>query len=146
MRDEWSEPQNRVVTPIGPAITLPPRAADGVRAHAESHAKLEDAGKRAGRRQAHDESLENPQFGICLHYPNERQDGLSSHKTIGIQRDGKFVFVAPLLAEIANVTRLVAGVDNTPAIGHRDTAVPDVGQLREALLLHCSDLRVTRVT
>ena len=59
---------------------------------------------------------------------------LGSHKTIGIEGNRKFVLGTPLLAEVPNVARLKARVDGTSAISHRDAAVPDIGQLREAFL------------
>ena len=62
MRDERREPDDRVVAPIGSAIALPPGAADRVGAHAEPHAELEDAGERAGRRQADDQALQNAEL------------------------------------------------------------------------------------
>src|SRR5262249_50923203 len=40
--DEGRQPHDRVVPPIRTAIALPPGAADGVGAHAQPHAKLED--------------------------------------------------------------------------------------------------------
>ncbi len=71
MRHEGGETQQRVVTPIGPAVGLPPRAADGVGAHAEAHAELEHAGEGAGRRQADDEALHDAELGIALHDAHE---------------------------------------------------------------------------
>ena len=68
------ETQDRVVPPIGPAIGLPPRAADGVGAHAEPHAELEDAGEQARRRQADDESLQDAEPRIRLHDAHQTQD------------------------------------------------------------------------
>src|SRR6476620_8472296 len=100
MRDERTEPKRCVVTPIGPAISLPPRTPDRVGAHAEPHAKLKNTCKGAGRRQANDESLQNPEFGIRLHDPDQQQRCLGGHKAVGIEGDGKFVLATPLLAEI----------------------------------------------
>src|SRR5215475_10114449 len=99
MCNERTEPKHCVMTPIWPAISLPPRTADRVGAHAVSHAKLEDTCKSTGRRQADNESLQNPQFRICLHDPDQQQRCLGSHKTIGIEADGKFVLGTPMLAE-----------------------------------------------
>src|SRR5262245_3410000 len=146
MCDERTEPKHRVMTPIGPAISLPPCTSDCVGAHAEPHSKLEDTCKSTGRRQADNESLQNPQFRICLHDPDQQQCCLGGHKTIGIEGDGKFVLGTPLLAEIPNVTGLKAGVDGASTISHRDAAVPDIGQLRETLPLYSSDLCIARVT
>ena len=102
--------------------------------------------KALRRRQADDKSLQNPQFRICLHDPDQQLRCLGSHKTIGIEGDGEFVVGTPLLAEIPNIAGLKAGVDGASAIRHRDAAIPDIGQLREALSLHRSDLRVAGVT
>src|SRR5207245_9554653 len=44
---ERFKPQDSVVSPIGAAIGLPPRASDRVGAHAEPHAELKDAGEQA---------------------------------------------------------------------------------------------------
>src|SRR5262245_17140144 len=135
MRDERPEPEHRVVTPIGSAISLPPRASDRVGAHAEPHAKLEDSCKSARRRQADNESLQNPQLRICLYDPDQQQGCLGSHKTIGIEGNRKFVLGTPLLAEVPNVAGLKARVGGTSALSHRNAAVPDIGQLREAFSL-----------
>src|SRR5262245_11819746 len=146
MRNERTEPQHRVVAPIGSAITLPPGAADGVGAHAEPHAELEDAGKRAGRRQTDDESLQYPELGVRFHDPDETKDGFGGHKTIGIKRHREFVFTAPPFAEIADITRLVTGVDGAPPVGHRDAVPPMLGQRTETFLLDRRDVWVAGVT
>src|SRR5262249_57575218 len=101
--------------------------------------------KGGGRRQGDNESLQNPQFRIGLHDPDQQQGCLGSHKAIGIERDGKFVLGTPLLAEIANVAGLEAGVDGAPPIRNRDAAVPKIGQLLEALSLYRRDLCVAGV-
>ena len=95
MRDEWTETQHRVVAPIRTAITLPPSAADGVGAHAETHTELKDARKGAGRRQADDKSLQYPELGIRFHEADQTQDRFGGHKTIGIERHSQFVLAAP---------------------------------------------------
>ena len=107
MRDERRKPQDRVVAPIGPAIALPPGAADGVGAHAEPHAELEDAREGAGRRQADDQPLQNAEPRIGLHDADEPQHGVGGHEAVGVERHGELVVAAPALAEVADVAGLV---------------------------------------
>src|SRR5215218_8553387 len=128
MSDKGFEPHRRVVAPIGPAIALPPRAADGVRAHAEPHAELEDARKRAGGRHADHEALQDAEPRVYLHDANEAQNRLGGHETVGIKRDGKLVPAPPALAEIADVAGLEAGVDRTAPIGEGNLPSPGAGK------------------
>ena len=135
MRDEWLEPHHRVVTPIGPAIALPPRAADGVGAHAEPHAELEDAREGAGRGKPDDQALQNAELGIGLHDADQAEHGVRRHEAVGVERHREFVFAAPSLAEVADVAGLVAGIDVAPPVGDRDAVAPARGQRCEARLL-----------
>ena len=107
MRDERRKPQHRVVAPIGPAIALPPGAADGVGAHAEPHAELKDARERAGRGKADDQPLQNAELGIGLHDADETQNGVGRHETVGVERHREFMLAAPALAEFTDVAGLV---------------------------------------
>ena len=107
MRDERRKPQYRVVAPIGPAIALPPGAADGVGAHAKPHAELKDAREGAGRGKADDQPLQNAEPGIRLHDADETQNGIRRHETVGVERHREFVLGAPALAEVADVAGLV---------------------------------------
>ena len=115
MRDERLKPQHRVVAPIGPAIALPPGAADGVGAHAEPHAELKHPREGAGGRKAHDQALKNTEPGIGLHDANQTQNGVGGHETVGVERHREIVLAAPALAEITDVAGLVAGIDRRGA-------------------------------
>ena len=101
----------RVVAPIGPAIALPPGAADGVGAHAEPHAELEDARERAGRRHADHEALQDAEPRIGLHDAHQPQHRVGGHDAVGVEHDRELVVLAPALAEVADVAGLEAGVD-----------------------------------
>ena len=104
------EPDDGVVAPIGPAIALPPGAADGVGAHAEPHAELEDAREGAGRGQPDDEALQDAELRVGLHDAHQPQHRIRGHQAVGIEHDREFVLRAPALAEIADVAGLEAGI------------------------------------
>src|SRR5258708_11272734 len=127
MCDERLTSQCRVVAPIGPTITLPPGAADGVGAHAKPHAELKDPRKRAGRRKTDDQPLENAELGIRLHDADETEDGVGSHETVGVECYREIMFAAPALAEFTDVTGLLCCFDPTPPIPHRNPASPTPG-------------------
>ena len=131
MGHERREPDDRVVTPVRPAVGLPPGAADGVGAHAEPHAELEDARKCAGRRHADDQALQDAELRIGLHDAHEAQHGLGGHQAVGVEHQRVVVLIAPAVAEVTDVAGLEAGVHFTPAVGERDAAAPGVGQLGE---------------
>ena len=145
MRDERRKPQHGVVPPIGTAIALPPGVADGVGAHAEPHAELEQARESAGRGQADDQSLQDAEIGIGLHDAHQPQDGVGGHEAVGVEHHGKFVICPPALAEVADVAGLVAGIDVAPPVGDRHAAAPGCRQRREACFFLGGDLRVVGV-
>ena len=145
MGHERREPQHRVVAPIGPAIALPPGAADGVGAHAKPHAELKDARERAGRGKAHDQPLENAEIGIGLHDANETENGFRRHETVGVERHREFMLAAPALAEFTDVAGLVGGVDRTAPVGDRDPVAPARGKRCETRLLAARDVGVAGV-
>src|ERR1035441_1621583 len=95
------------MAPIGAAISLPPGAADGVRAHAEPHTELKEACEGAGRRQSDDQPLQDTEFGVRLHDADEAQDGVRRHEAVGVERHSEFMVAAPALTEIANIAGLV---------------------------------------
>ena len=128
---ERRDPDDGVVTPVGPAVALPPGAADGVGAHAETHAELEDARKGAGRRHADDQALQDAELRIGLHDAHETQHGIGGHQAVGVQRQGEVMLLAPAVAEVADVAGLEAGIHFAAAIGERNAAAPGVRQLRE---------------
>ena len=98
------------MTPVGAAITLPPRASDRIGTHAEPHSKLEDPRKRAICRQTDDKALQYTDLRIGFHAPDEICDGVGRKKTIGIEDQCEIVPVAPAVAKILNVSGLVSGV------------------------------------
>ena len=124
MCDERPKPQHGVVPPIGTAIALPPGVADGVGAHAEPHAELEQARESAGRRQTDNESLQNAEIGVGLHDAHEPQDGVGGHEAVGVEHHGELMLCPPALAEVADVAGLVAGIDIAPPIRDRDPILP----------------------
>src|SRR5258708_1470376 len=124
MCDERLKSQYRVVAPIGPAIALPPGAADGVGAHAKPHAELKDAREGAGRRKAYDQSLKNAKLGIGLHDANESENGVRGHQTVGVERHREVILASPTLAESTDVAGLVTRVDHTTPVGDRNPIAP----------------------
>src|SRR5215213_7518863 len=136
MRDERRQADNGVVTPIGPAVALPPRAADRIGAHAEAHAELEDARKRVARWQAGDETLQDAELRIGLHDAHDANDALHSHQAVGIEDDRKIVLRAPALAEIADVAGLKSGIPLASAVADCDARIKAAGQYSD-LCLFC---------
>ena len=145
MRDERLKSQRGVVAPIGPAVALPPGAADGIGAHAEPHAELKDPRKGAGGRKAHDQSLKNTEPGIGLHDTNQTQNGIGSHETVGVERHREIVLAAPTLAEITDVTGLEACIDRAAPVGDPYPVAPSRGQRRETSLLLACNVSITCV-
>jgi hypothetical protein len=139
------EADRRVVSPIDAAIALPPGAADGVGAHAEPHAELENARERAGRRQADHQALQDADLAVRLHDAHQPQDGGGRHKAVRVERDRKLVAVAPPLAEVAHVAGLEARIVGAPPIGQPQAAVPSLGEQPEARVLLLGDRRVAGV-
>ena len=114
--------------PIRAAIGLPPRASNRVGAHAEPHAELKDAGEQAGRRQSNDETLKDAKPGIYLHDPNEADDGICGHETVGIERNRKLVAASPVLTKLADIAGLETGIHRAPSIADCDPIAPTCDQ------------------
>src|SRR5262249_50859676 len=110
MRDEWVDAHDGVVAPVRPAIALPPGAADGVGAHAKPHAKLEDAGKGAGRRHPDYQALHDAEPRIDLHDAHELEHEVDGHHAVGIEHDCEVVVLTPALAEVADIAGLEPGI------------------------------------
>src|SRR5215213_10639843 len=108
MRDERRQPDDSVMPPVGPAIALPPSAADRVGAHAKAHPKLKDARKSAARGQASDKALQNAELRIGLHDAYEANDAIRSHQTVGVEDDREILLRAPTLTKVADVPGLEA--------------------------------------
>ncbi len=116
MCHEGREANDRVVAPIGSAFGLPPGTAGGVRAHAEAHAELEDAGESAGRWQTHDQALQNSDPRMFLHAAHQPQDRFGRHETIRVEHDRQFVLVAPAFTEVPDVSGLVSDIGFSSAV------------------------------
>jgi hypothetical protein len=84
-------------------------------------------------------------LGILLHDADQAQDGLGAHEAVGVEHHHMVEFAAPLLAELADVAGLVAGVDHAPAIGDRETAVENPREFRREDFLRGTDLRLEAV-
>src|SRR5262249_61458050 len=82
MRYERRNAHDRIVAPVRAAVALPPGAADGVGAHAQPHAELENTGKRARRRHADHQALQNPETRIDLHDAHELEDEIDAHGAV----------------------------------------------------------------
>src|SRR6185437_1677305 len=69
VRPEGCDAEDRVVAPVGPAVGLPPGAADGPGAQAETHAELEQPREGAAGRHADHQALQDAELGRALHDP-----------------------------------------------------------------------------
>ena len=125
--------------PIGTAVGLPPGAPDGVRAHAEPHAELEQPRKGAGRGQSGHETLQDAEPRIGLHDANEPSDGSCGHQTVRIEHDREVVARPPALAEIADIAGLEAGVVRTATVANGDARTPGGRERGEMHLLGRGD-------
>ena len=132
MRHERRDAHDGVVAPIGSAIALPPRAADGVGAHAEPHAELEDAGKGAGRRHADDQALQDAEPRIDLHDAHERAGASPVMKLSASSVTAKSWSSPQRSQKSRDIAGLEAGVDGAAPVGQRDPAVPCRRQRGEA--------------
>src|SRR5262249_21316213 len=124
MRDKWGDAHDRVVAPVRPAIALPPGAADSVGAHAKPHAKLEDAGKGAGRRHPDYQALHDAEPRIDLHDAHELEHEVDGHHAVGVEHDCEVVVLAPALAEVADIASLEPGILRATTVGQRDLPAP----------------------
>ncbi len=124
MLEKRRDAEDAVMSPIGPAIALPPGCAGRVGAHAEPHAELEQAREGAGRGQADHQTLQNAELRIGLHDAHETQHRFRRHEAVGIERDRKFVLCAPALAEVADIAGLETGILLAAAIGDANAAAP----------------------
>jgi hypothetical protein len=108
------------VPPIGSAIALPERTAQRVRAQAEAHAELENAGKRARARHPGHQGLHDAEPGVRLHNADETEHCGRCHDAIGVESNSELVAAAPARAEILDVAGLEAGVHRAPPVGDGD--------------------------
>ena len=115
MRHERCDPDQRVVAPVGPAIALPPGAADGIGAHAVAHAELEDARERADIRQADDQLLQDADLGVTLHDPDQADDRRTRHHAVGVQHEHVIEAAALTLQEFPEIAGLVAVIGRAGA-------------------------------
>src|SRR5262249_5128962 len=99
-----------VVTPVWAAIALPPGTADGVGAHAQPHAKLEDARKGACRGHADDQRLQDPELRIDLHNAHELEHEVDAHDAVAIDHDHEVVIIAPPRGEVGNIAGFECGL------------------------------------
>ena len=58
-----------------------------------------------------------PIFGMGLHHAHEADDRRSGHDAVGVERQHQLELAAPFVAEVADVTGLVAGVVGAAAVG-----------------------------
>ena len=86
VESERFDAHDRVMPPIGTAISKPPGASHGVRAHAMSHSELEKATKGTFGRHSNNEALQNPNFRVGLHDPDKFDDRLTRHQAIRVKR------------------------------------------------------------
>ena len=128
---EGRNPDHRVVPPVGAAVGLPPGTADRPRAHAKTHAKLEDARKGTGRRHADDKPLQDAELRIGLDDADHPQDGRRGHVAVRVERHHEIVGVSPSLEKVADVACLVARVGRSPPIGQGEAACPTVAPARQ---------------
>src|SRR5262249_15067272 len=124
-----------VVAPVRSAIALPPGAADRVGAHAKPHAKLEDAGKGAGRRHPDYQALDDAEPRIDLHDAHELEHEVDGHHAVGVEHDCEVVVLAPALAEVADIASLEPGILRATTVGQRDLPAPRRRQCRKARVL-----------
>lgn len=108
MGGEGRDAHQRIVPPIGSAIPAPPGGAERVAAHAVAHAELEQAGKGALRRQAHDQALKNAEPRMGLHDPHHGEDGGCAHQAVRIQRQHGLEMGAMGPAEVPHIAGLEA--------------------------------------
>ena len=106
------------MAPIGSAIALPPGAAEGVGAHAEPHAELEDARERRSLTACPITRLcRMPMRGSACMMRTSRSIA-GAVMTLSASSRGEVVIVAPALAEVADVAGLVADIAGAAPIGH----------------------------
>src|SRR5262249_15178724 len=133
------------MAPVGSAIPLPPGGANGVGAHAQSHAELEKPCECTDRWHADHQALQNAYARISLHEAHELVHELDGHQAVGVEHERKLVLLAPTLAEIRYVAGLVAGILLTPPIRQRNPAAPCGRERCKAALLCCNDVAVAAV-
>src|SRR5262249_49735247 len=121
---ERRKAHDRVVAPIWSAIALPPGAADGVGAHAQPHAELENAGKGAGRWHSNDQRLQDPKAGSDLHDPLELEDEVRRHEAVGIEQYCEIVMLAPARAEVSDISGFETDIVGATAVCQSDPAAP----------------------
>ncbi len=81
-----------------------------------THAELEDARERAGRRHADHQALQDADLGMRLHHAHQAHDLVARHQAVGVERQHERVVLAPAGAEVAHVAGLEAGVVGAAAI------------------------------
>src|SRR5262249_1699074 len=115
VRHERRQTDDGVVSPIRPAVALPPGAADCVGAHAQSHAELKDAGKGTRGRHTDDQAWHDAEAGLHLHHAHQLEHELHGHDAVGIEHDCEIVVPAPAPAEVGDITRLETNVAGATA-------------------------------
>ena len=145
MRHERRKPHDGVVAPVGSAIGLPPGAADGVGAHAEPHAELEDARERAGRRHADHQALQDAEPRIGLHHAHERSTA-SAVMTLSASSMTANSWSLPQRSQKSRMLpALKPSIVRAATVGERDAPAPGGGERREARVLGGGERRLAGV-
>ena len=74
-----------------------------------------------------------------------RKIAVGGHEAVGVEGHGKFVFIAPSLAEVANIAGLVAGIDVAAPVGECETSAPTRRKRAEACFLDGRYFGIARV-
>src|SRR5262249_16352709 len=88
------------------------------------HAKLEDAGKGAGRRHPDYQALHDAEPRIDLHDAHELEHEVDGHHAVGVEHDCEVVVLAPALAEVADIASLEPGIFRPTTLGQRNLPAP----------------------
>ena len=95
--------------------------------------------KRARRRHADDQALQDAEPRLDLHDAHELEHEVDGHHAVGIEQHREVVVLAPALAEIADIAGLEADIVGAPPVGQRDPSAPECRQRRKARILGGGD-------
>ena len=110
MLQEWTQPNDGIVTPVIPCIAIPERSAGREHRAIESPSELDDTAEQGFLQCGHRHRLNQADVRIRLHQSDQVENGRPGHQRVGVKHDHQVVAIPASPTELRDVPRLATDV------------------------------------